>query len=257
MGVQIIWLLVFYCCCSVAKSCPTLCGSMDCSLEVSLFSTNSLVSSDPCPMSRWCPPTISPSVASFFCPQSFPASRSFPMNQLLASGGQSIGACVGQALQSRDPGLEGLGALPWEVPALNRLNFFFFFKKKSFLSLSLIVSCLCWVTLLSDSFWPQGASVSGIFQARILQWMAMHSSKGSSQTRDRTRSPTLQLDFFFIIKPPGEPRNTGVGGLALLQGNFLTQESNPGSLASQADSLPAEPPGKLHCPRQYFNPENM
>ena len=47
---------------------------------------------NPCPLSRWCHPTISSSVVPFSsCPQSFPASGSFPMNQLFASGGQSIG----------------------------------------------------------------------------------------------------------------------------------------------------------------------
>ena len=47
---------------------------------------------NPCPLSRWCHPTISSSVVPFsFCPQSFPASGSFPMNQFFASGGQSIG----------------------------------------------------------------------------------------------------------------------------------------------------------------------
>ena len=46
-----------------------------------------------CPLSRWCHPTISSSVAPFSsCPQSFPGSRSFPMNGLFASGGQSIRA---------------------------------------------------------------------------------------------------------------------------------------------------------------------
>ena len=44
-----------------------------------------------CPLSRWCHPTIS-SYVTLFCPQSFPASGSFPMSQLFASGGQSIGA---------------------------------------------------------------------------------------------------------------------------------------------------------------------
>ena len=44
-----------------------------------------------CPLSRWCHPTISSSVISFSsCLQSFPASGSFQMNQLSASGGQSI-----------------------------------------------------------------------------------------------------------------------------------------------------------------------
>ena len=45
-----------------------------------------------CPLSQWCRPTISSSVVPFFCPQSFPASESFPMGRLFASGGQSFGA---------------------------------------------------------------------------------------------------------------------------------------------------------------------
>ena len=45
-----------------------------------------------CPLSQWCHPTISSSVAPFSsCPQSFPASGSFQMSQLFISGGQSIG----------------------------------------------------------------------------------------------------------------------------------------------------------------------
>ena len=45
------------------------------------------------PLSRWCHPIISFSVFPFSsCPQSFPASGSFQMSQLFASGGQSIGA---------------------------------------------------------------------------------------------------------------------------------------------------------------------
>ena len=47
---------------------------------------------NPCPSSQWCHPTISSSVIPFSsCLQSFPASRSFQMSQLFASGGQSIG----------------------------------------------------------------------------------------------------------------------------------------------------------------------
>jgi len=47
---------------------------------------------NPCPLSQWCHPTISSSVVPFSsCPQSFPASGSFPMSPLFASGGQSIG----------------------------------------------------------------------------------------------------------------------------------------------------------------------
>ena len=50
------------------------------------------VYSNSCPSSRWCHPTISSSIVPFSsCLQSFPASGYFPMSQLFASGGQSIG----------------------------------------------------------------------------------------------------------------------------------------------------------------------
>ena len=50
------------------------------------------VCSNSCPVSQWCHPTISSSAAPFSsCPQSCPASRSFPTSQLFESGGQSIG----------------------------------------------------------------------------------------------------------------------------------------------------------------------
>ena len=50
------------------------------------------ICSNSCPLSRWCNPTISSSVVPFsFCPQSFPASGSFPMNRFFTSGGQNIG----------------------------------------------------------------------------------------------------------------------------------------------------------------------
>ena len=56
---------------------------------------------NPCPLSWWCHPTISFSVVSFSsCPQSFPASGSFPMSQLFTSGGQSIGVSASTAVLS-------------------------------------------------------------------------------------------------------------------------------------------------------------
>ena len=49
------------------------------------------VYSNSCPLSRWCHPTISPSIVPFFsCLQPFPASGSFQMSQLFTSGGWSI-----------------------------------------------------------------------------------------------------------------------------------------------------------------------
>ena len=50
------------------------------------------VYSNSCPSSWWCHPAISSSVVPFSsCPQSLPASGSFPMSQLFTWGGQSIG----------------------------------------------------------------------------------------------------------------------------------------------------------------------
>ena len=77
----------------MAKLCPTLCNPMDCSkLGFPVFHYPR-VCSNSCPLSQWCHPAISPSIAPFFsCPQLFPESGFFPISWLFASGGQSIGA---------------------------------------------------------------------------------------------------------------------------------------------------------------------
>ena len=50
------------------------------------------VHSDSCPSSQWCHPAISSSVVPFSsCPQSLPASKSFPISQHFTFGGQSTG----------------------------------------------------------------------------------------------------------------------------------------------------------------------
>ena len=61
-------------------------------------SPTSGVYSNSCPLSRWCHPTISSSVVPFSRLQSFPASGSFQMSQLFASGGQSIGVSASASL---------------------------------------------------------------------------------------------------------------------------------------------------------------
>ena len=61
--------------------------------QASCSSPSSRVHSDSCPLSLWCHPAISSSVIPFSsCPQSLPASESFPMSQLSTWGGQSTGA---------------------------------------------------------------------------------------------------------------------------------------------------------------------
>ena len=54
---------------------------------------------NPCPLSRWCHPTIPSSVVSFSsCSQSFPASGSFQVSWLFTSGGQSIRASASESV---------------------------------------------------------------------------------------------------------------------------------------------------------------
>ena len=85
--------LVFSWCCSVTKSCPTICDPHE--LQHSRIPCPSLspgVCSNSCPSNQWCHPTISSSVIPFSsCLQSFPTPGSFPMSWLFISGGQSIG----------------------------------------------------------------------------------------------------------------------------------------------------------------------
>ena len=56
-----------------------------------------------CPLSWWCHPAVSSSVVPFFsCPQTLPASGSFPMSRLFASGGQRIGASASTSVPSSE-----------------------------------------------------------------------------------------------------------------------------------------------------------
>ena len=73
------------------------------------------VYSNSCPLSWWCHPTISFSVIPFFSHlKSFPASGSFQMSQLLASGGQSIGVSVSASvLQMNIQDWSPLGLTGW------------------------------------------------------------------------------------------------------------------------------------------------
>ena len=86
--------------CPVLGSCCSV-AVMSCSLQPHELQHARLccpslpprVCSSSYPLSQWCHPTISSSVVPFYsCPQSFPASGSFPVSQLFASSSQSIGA---------------------------------------------------------------------------------------------------------------------------------------------------------------------
>ena len=78
-----------------------LCDLMDCSTPGFLVLHHLRVCSNSCPLSQWCHPTIWSSVIPFSsCLQSFPASGSFQISQLFASGGQSIGVAASTSVLS-------------------------------------------------------------------------------------------------------------------------------------------------------------
>ena len=79
------------------------------------------VCSNSCPLSRWCHPPISSSVAPFSsCPQSFLDSRSFLMNQLFTSSGQSIGASTSTSVLPMNIQYWFLLGLPGLIPLLSK-----------------------------------------------------------------------------------------------------------------------------------------
>ena len=70
------------------------------------------------------------------------------------------------------------------------------------------------------------SATSWTIQVRILEWIAILFSRGSSQPRDQI---ALWADSL-PAEPQGKPANTGVSSLSLLQRIFPTQESNRGLL---------------------------
>ena len=84
------------------------------------------VYSNSCLLSQWCRPTISSSVVPFSsCPQALPASGSFPMSQLFAWGGHSIGVSASASvLPMNIQGWPPLGLthlIPLQSTALSRV----------------------------------------------------------------------------------------------------------------------------------------
>ena len=122
-----------------------------------------------------------------------------------------------------DAGIPNQGSNPGPLHAQS-LNHWTTRKKES----EVVQSCptLCHPM----DFSPPGSSVCGTLQARILEWVAMPSSRGSSQPWDRIQAANIVGRVFTSLPSelPGKPKNTGVGSLSLLKG--ITQESNSGLL---------------------------
>ena len=103
-----------WCCCSVTKLCQTLCDPNGLQYARPLCpSLSPGVCPNSSPLNWWCHPTISSSVALFFCLQSFPASESFLMSGLFASGSQSTGASASTSVLPMN--IQGWFPLVWLV----------------------------------------------------------------------------------------------------------------------------------------------
>ena len=100
---------------------------------------------NPCPLIRWCHPIISSSVIPFSCcPQTSPASGSFQMSQLFASGGQSIGVSASTSvlpMNTKDwSPLEWTGWISLQFKGLSRVVSTPKFKSINSLVLSFLYS---------------------------------------------------------------------------------------------------------------------
>ena len=143
---------------------------------------------NPCPLSRWCHPTISSSVVPFSSrPQSFPASGSFQMSQLFISCSQSIGVsdstsvlpmntqdwspCSPRDSQESSPIWSQVYSIPRSVQ---------------------VVKVAQWCTTICN---PMNYTVHGIIQARILE-NPLPFSRGSSQPRDWIQVSCIAGGFF-------------------------------------------------------------
>ena len=101
------------------------------------------------------------------------------------------------------------GSRPWDSPGKNTgVSCHFLLQCMKVKSESEVAqSCLTLSDPMDRSL--PSSSVHGTFQARVLEWVAMPSSRESSQPRARTqvscrRSPALQADSL-LTEPPGKP----------------------------------------------------
>ena len=164
--------------------------------------------SNSCPLSQWCHSANSSSVVPFSsCPQSFPASGSFPMSQLFSWGGQRIGVLASASVLQLATKVHI--TFPPAHPPENRAHK----PQRCCLAVNIHIpinlDCMSlWLTnplwhlcpnilsyfinssnysvLFTQSCPTLCLSVHGISQAEILEWHTTSSSTTSSQSRDQT-----------------------------------------------------------------------
>ena len=106
--------------------------------------------------------------------------------------------------------------------------------------------CLLSLTLCNPmNCSPPGSSAHGILQAKILEWVAISSSRGSSQCRDQTHVSGVSCTAgrFFTIEPPGKP--CGINGRIQIIISQIVLSSSPWLLVWKA--FPCEEGPHLKC----------
>ena len=91
---------------------------------------------------------------------------------------------------------------------------------------------------------PMVYRVHGILQARILEWVAISFSRGSSYPRDRTQVSHIADGFFTSWATKEAPKYLAWVPYPFSRGGLPNLEIELGSLSLQADSLPTELSGK-------------
>ena len=179
------------------------------------------VQSNLCPLSRWCHPAISSSVIPFSsCPQSVPASESFPMSQLFAWGGQSTGV---SALASFFPKntqdwspLEWTGWISLQSKRLSRVFSNTTVQKHQFFSTQL--------SLQSNSHIQEDKE--GIYLLGVEDWRAavMIGTSALLELYVCAQSLSYVCSAGSSVHETFPSKNSGVGCHFLLRGSFQLRE---------------------------------
>ena len=101
---------------------------------------------------------------------------------------------------------------------------------------------------------PSGSSVRGIPQARILEWVAISSSKGYPDPGIEPRSPALAKGFFTTV-PPGKPIQVTRCKLLLLLFSHQVMSDSLRPHGLQHTRLPCPSPPSGVCPSRSNTPK--
>ena len=103
----------------------------------------------------------------------------------------------------------------------------------------------------------------GVLKIRILEWVAVLSSRGSSQPRDGTQVSTHCRQILLLSEPPGKLKNTGVGSYPFFSGSsWLRNQTRVSCIAGEFFTLWATREAQLSTdswskqPQHSLNPKS-